>query len=142
MHMSISFSKICGTKMTIFFSFVMMIIVVVRLEIVTEVSWLRFEEAVLILKWGWAAALQPSVTSPCICIGASQKTILWFHLTVGITSSIERILCAYIWQSNLFRLGFWSAEKLFVNLSYLFNFMGYFQASCNSLHFLLSLSWF
>lgn len=72
---------------------------IVKLKIITEVSWFRFEEAVLILKLTWegeAAAGQASVTSPYICVGAKQKIVSpWFGLTLGIISSMERIICPY-----------------------------------------------
>lgn len=34
---------------------------------------------------------QSSISSPCICVGASQNILPWFGITLGITLSIERI---------------------------------------------------
>lgn len=99
---------------------------IVELKIIMEGSWLRLEGAVLIRKQNAKGEQPPPafLSPPCICVRESQKIVPWFGLTLGITLSLERISCVYRWKSNLLLSGFWSLEKLFVNIFFnLLNFL-------------------
>ena len=70
-----------------------------------------------------AVADWPSITPPCICVGAPQKILPSLGLTLWIFI-IEIILCAYRWKNNFFRSGFWSLEMPFVNFFLFIQFSG------------------